>query len=88
MAGLMYLTQQLNPTPPNMDPVQMQVMKIMPVAISVIFIWLPSSLVLYSVANAAFSLVQQKMMYNMQYVHAQRDMADSLHDESRCSCIY
>ena len=64
MAGLMYLTQQLNPTPPNMDPVQMQVMKIMPVAISVIFIWLPSSLVLYSVANAAFSLVQQKMMYN------------------------
>ena len=47
-----------------MDPVQMQVMKIMPVAISVIFIWLPSSLVLYSVANAAFSLVQQKMMYN------------------------
>ena len=64
MAGLMYLTQQLNPTPPNMDPVQMQVMKIMPVAISVIFIWLPSSLVLYSVANAAFSLIQQKMMYN------------------------
>jgi len=43
-----------------MDPVQMQVMKIMPVAISVIFIWLPSSLVLYSVANAAFSLVQTK----------------------------
>ena len=38
MAGLMYLTQQLNPTPPNMDPVQMQVMKVMPVAISVIFI--------------------------------------------------
>ena len=64
MAGLMYLTQQLNPTPPNMDPVQMQVMKVMPVAISVIFIWLPSSLVLYSVANAAFSLIQQKMMYS------------------------
>ena len=47
-----------------MDPVQMQVMKVMPVAISVIFIWLPSSLVLYSVANAAFSLIQQKMMYS------------------------
>ena len=63
MGGLMYLTQQLNPTPPNMDPMQVQVMKYMPVVFSVFFIFLPSGLVLYSVANALFSLVQQRMMY-------------------------
>jgi len=63
MGGLMYLTQQLNPTPPNMDPMQIQVMKYMPVVFSVFFIFLPSGLVLYSVANALFSLVQQRMMY-------------------------
>ena len=63
MGGLMYLTQQLNPTPPNMEPLQVQVMKYMPVLFSVFFIFLPSGLVLYSVANALFSLVQQRMMY-------------------------
>ena len=63
MGGIMYLTQQLNPTPPNMEPMQVQVMKYMTVVFSVFFIFLPSGLVLYSVANALFSLVQQRMMY-------------------------
>tara|TARA_B100000029_G_scaffold516597_1_gene631592 strand:+ start:21375 stop:22901 length:1527 start_codon:yes stop_codon:yes gene_type:complete len=63
MAVLMYLTQKLNPQPPNMDPMQANMLKFMPVAISVLFIFLPSGLVLYSVANAAISLVQQKLLY-------------------------
>ena len=63
MAGMMYLTQKLIPQPPNMDPIQAQVMKAMPIMISVLFIWLPSGLVLYSVANAGISLVQQTYLY-------------------------
>jgi YidC/Oxa1 family membrane protein insertase len=46
-----------------MDPIQLQVMKFMPVMISVLFIWLPSGLVLYSVANAGISLIQQMYLY-------------------------
>jgi YidC/Oxa1 family membrane protein insertase len=62
-AALMYLTQQLNPQPPGMDPTQAQIMKFMPVGIAVIFVIMPAGLVLYSVANSAISLVQQKAMY-------------------------
>ena len=62
-AGLMYLTQQLNPQPPGMDPTQAQIMKFMPVMIAAIFIIMPAGLVLYSVANSAISLVQQRAMY-------------------------
>ena len=59
----MYLTQQLNPQPPGMDPTQAQIMKFMPVMIAVIFVIMPAGLVLYSVANSAISLIQQRMMY-------------------------
>jgi YidC/Oxa1 family membrane protein insertase len=62
-AALMYLTQQLNPQPPGMDPTQAQIMKYMPVMIAGIFIIMPAGLVLYSVANSAISLVQQRAMY-------------------------
>ena len=62
-AGLMYLTQQLNPQPPGMDPTQAQIMKFMPVMIAAIFIIMPAGLVLYSVANSAISLIQQRAMY-------------------------
>ena len=62
-AALMYLTQQLNPQPPGMDPTQAQIMKFMPVMIAVIFIIMPAGLVLYSVANSAISLIQQRAMY-------------------------
>ena len=62
-AALMYLTQQLNPQPPGMDPTQAQIMKFMPVMIAAIFIIMPAGLVLYSVANSAISLVQQRAMY-------------------------
>ena len=62
-AALMYLTQQLNPQPPGMDPTQAKIMKFMPVMIAVVFVIMPAGLVLYSVANSAISLVQQKAMY-------------------------
>jgi YidC/Oxa1 family membrane protein insertase len=62
-AALMYLTMQLNPQPPGMDPTQAQVMKFMPLMIAGIFVIMPSGLVLYSVANSGISLVQQKAMY-------------------------
>ena len=60
-AGLMYVTMQLNPPPP--DPTQAQVMKFMPLIIAGVFVIMPSGLVLYSVANSGISLVQQKAMY-------------------------
>jgi len=63
MAALMYLTTRLNPTPPNADPTQVAVMKFMPVGISVLFIFFPSGLVLYSVANSGVQLIQQTMLY-------------------------
>tara|TARA_B100000963_G_scaffold106001_1_gene92017 strand:+ start:18 stop:1553 length:1536 start_codon:yes stop_codon:yes gene_type:complete len=63
MAVLMYLTTRLNPTPPNADPTQVAVMKFMPVGISVLFIFFPSGLVLYSVANSGVQLIQQTMLY-------------------------
>ena len=60
---VMVLTQKLNPQPPNMDPVQQNVMKVMPVMFSVFFVIFPSALALYSVANGAFSLFQQRLLY-------------------------
>ena len=60
---IMVLTQKLNPQPPNMDPIQQNVMKVMPVMFSVFFIIFPSALALYSVANGAFSLFQQRLLY-------------------------
>ena len=63
MALLMYLTTRLNPTPPNADPTQLAVMKFMPIGISVLFVFFPSGLVLYSVANSGVQLLQQTMLY-------------------------
>ena len=64
MFGLiMVFTQKLNPQPPNMDPTQAQVMKAMPVMISIFFVIFPSSLALYSVFNSGMSLIQQKYLY-------------------------
>jgi YidC/Oxa1 family membrane protein insertase len=65
MFGLiMVLTQKLNPQAPNMDPTQAQVMKVMPVLLSVFFIVFPSSLALYSVVNSGVSLLQQRYLYS------------------------
>lgn len=53
----MFAQQLLNPTPP--DPMQARIMKIMPIAFTVFFLWFPSGLVLYWVCNNTLSIIQQ-----------------------------
>lgn len=53
----MYIQMQLNPAPP--DPMQAKVMKIMPVMMTVFFLWFPSGLVLYWLVNNILSISQQ-----------------------------
>lgn len=53
----MFFQMQLNPTPP--DPMQAKVMKIMPVMMTVFFLWFPSGLVLYWLVNNILSIAQQ-----------------------------
>jgi YidC/Oxa1 family membrane protein insertase len=57
MAGMMFLQQRLNPTSP--DPVQAKVMMFMPLAMSFLFAFLPSGLVLYYVMNTGLGVLQQ-----------------------------
>jgi len=61
---VMVLTQKLNPQPPTQDPMQAQIMKLMPVMFSVFFVIFPAGLCLYSVVNAGVSLVQQRYLYS------------------------
>lgn len=51
-------TQWLTPTA-GMDPMQAKMMKIMPIAFSVMFAFFPAGLVLYWTVNTALSLLQQ-----------------------------
>lgn len=53
----MFFQMQLNPTPP--DPMQARIMKIMPVMMTVFFLWFPSGLVLYWLVNNLLSIAQQ-----------------------------
>lgn len=57
MAISMLVQTWLNPTPP--DPMQAKVMRIMPIAFSVIFFFFPAGLVLYYVVNNVLSILQQ-----------------------------
>ncbi len=63
---VMVLTQRLNPQPAGMDPTQAQVMKYMPVMFSVLFIFFPAALCLYTVVNSAVQLAQQTYLYRQQ----------------------
>ena len=63
---VMILTQRLNPQPAGMDPTQAQVMKYMPVMFSVLFIFFPAALCLYTVVNSAVQLAQQTYLYKQQ----------------------
>ena len=63
---VMVLTQRLNPQPAGMDPTQAQVMKYMPVMFSVLFIFFPAALCLYTVVNSAVQLAQQTYLYKKQ----------------------
>ncbi len=57
MGVTMYGQQLLNPTPP--DPTQAKVMKMLPIMFTFFFLWFPSGLVLYWVANNILSIAQQ-----------------------------
>ncbi len=57
MAGAMFIQYKLNPPPP--DPTQAKVMMIMPIAMSAMFAFFPSGLVLYYVTNTILSIAQQ-----------------------------
>ncbi len=62
LAGTMFLQTFLNP-PPS-DPVQAKMMKIMPVAFSVMFFFFPAGLVLYWLVNNTLSMAQQWYVNN------------------------
>jgi YidC/Oxa1 family membrane protein insertase len=57
MGGTMIFQTYLNPEPP--DPVQAKVMKIMPIAFSIMFFFFPAGLVLYWLINNILSIAQQ-----------------------------
>ena len=57
MAVTMYIQTHLNPPPP--DPMQAKMMKIMPVAFSVMFFFFPAGLVLYWLTNNILTIAQQ-----------------------------
>ncbi len=55
---LMWVQQQLS-TPTNLDPVQQQVMRWMPLVFGLLFFAVPSGLAVYVFVNVALSIVQQ-----------------------------
>lgn len=57
MGATMFLQFRLNPTPP--DPTQAKVMQMMPLFMTIMFMWFPAGLVLYWVANNSISIIQQ-----------------------------
>ena len=57
MGAAMYGQFKLNPAPP--DPVQAKVFALMPVVMTVMFMWFPSGLVLYWLTNTVLSIAQQ-----------------------------
>ena len=57
LAMTMFLQSHLNP--PTGDPAQARLMKIMPIAFSVMFFFMPSGLVLYWLVNNILTITQQ-----------------------------
>lgn len=57
MGATMYLQTTLSPAPA--DPMQAKVMKLMPVMMTVLFLWFPAGLVLYWFTNGALGILQQ-----------------------------
>jgi YidC/Oxa1 family membrane protein insertase len=62
MGATMIFQTYLNPEPP--DPVQAKIMKIMPIAFSVMFFFFPAGLVLYWLINNILSIAQQWQITN------------------------
>jgi len=56
---VMWGTQKLAPKTPGMDPMQQKMMQYMPVAMGVLFSFMPAGLVLYWITNGGLGLLQQ-----------------------------
>ncbi|QDQ26877.1 membrane protein insertase YidC [Chitinimonas arctica] len=69
MAITMYVQTLFNP--PNADPMQEKMMKIMPLVFSIMFLFFPAGLVLYYVINNVFTIVQSW------YINRQIERADT-----------
>ena len=52
-----YLQTRLSPAPA--DPMQAKVMQLMPIMMTVLFLWFPSGLVLYWLTNGLLGILQQ-----------------------------
>jgi len=57
MGATMYLQTTLSPTPA--DPMQANVMKFMPIMMTLMFLWFPAGLVLYWLTNGLLGILQQ-----------------------------
>ena len=57
MGAAMFLQTSMSPAPA--DPMQANVMKFMPVMMTLFFLWFPAGLVLYWLTNSALGIVQQ-----------------------------
>jgi YidC/Oxa1 family membrane protein insertase len=57
MGASMYAQSLLSPAPS--DPMQAKIMRFMPVAMTVFFLWFPAGLVLYWLANSVLGIAQQ-----------------------------
>ena len=57
MGATMFLQMRMSPAPA--DPMQAQIMKFMPIMMTVLFLWFPSGLVLYWLTNGLLSILQQ-----------------------------
>lgn len=57
MGATMYFQTTLSPAPA--DPMQAKVMKMMPIMMTVLFLWFPAGLVLYWLTNGALGILQQ-----------------------------
>ena len=54
--GIMFLTQHWTPMAPGMDPLQVKIMKFMPIAFGLFMMFMPSGLVLYWVTSGLIGL--------------------------------
>jgi len=62
MGGTMYLQQAMSPA--MVDPMQVRMMKMMPIIFTVLFLWFPAGLVLYWLINSVLSVAQQWYVMN------------------------
>jgi len=57
MGATMFLQMRMSPAPA--DPMQAQIMRLMPIMMTVLFLWFPAGLVLYWLTNGLLSILQQ-----------------------------